>query len=77
LLRQQEFIKTQRGKRQLSAWSTATLIRGLRQIYLCKAKYKKKMHPPDRIKNKKLKKEHDTTESQDLQFLLESTKCRC
>jgi hypothetical protein len=61
LSRQQEFIKTQRSRRQLSTGSTAALIWGLRQIFLCRAK-----------KKKKLKKEHYTG-GKDLQFLLAST----
>jgi hypothetical protein len=32
------FIKTQRGKRQLSTGNAAALIGGLRQVYFCKAK---------------------------------------
>jgi hypothetical protein len=69
---QDEFIKTQKDKRQLSTGSTAALIRRLRQIYLCKVK----IHPSDRIKINKNKKEHYTG-SQDLQFLLNSIEWRC
>jgi hypothetical protein len=58
----------------------------LKQIYLRKAKLKIKRrrkkkrkakgYPPDRIKKKKLKKDHYTG-GQDLHFLLESTQWRC
>jgi hypothetical protein len=52
-LSRQEFIKTQRNKRQLSSTrSTFALIWGLKYINLCKPK----VHPPDRIKKKKTQK---------------------
>jgi hypothetical protein len=42
LYQDNKFIKTRRGKRQLSTGSAAALMWGSRQIYSCKAKLKKK-----------------------------------
>jgi hypothetical protein len=53
LSKQQEFIKTQKSRRQLSTGSTAVLIRRLRQIYLYKVEKKTKQNTPsDKIKRK-------------------------
>jgi hypothetical protein len=61
LSRQQEFNKTQSGKRQLNTGSAAALLWGrFNYIKQSKKTNEAKEHPPDRIKKKKLKKEHYT-----------------
>jgi hypothetical protein len=76
LSRQQDFIKTQVAKSQLSTGSTVALILGFRQISLCKTKPKYTLQIALTTTKKALIKEH-YTEIQDLQFLLDSIDCRC